>query len=378
MHVDKHLLGGLSVARFLREYWHKKPLLVRAAVPCFDGLLDRDALFGLAAREEVESRLVRFLGGRFELDHGPFSAARLKRLGSRDWTVLVQGVNYFLPSAQALVERFRFIPEARLDDLMVSYAADGGSVGAHFDSYDVFLLQGMGYRRWAISAQDDMALVEDAPLRILKRFRAETSWVLGPGDMLYLPPRYAHHGVAQGPCMTLSIGFRAPTAQELATGYLDFLRDTVDLYGIYSDPDLTPGLAAGRIPNAMLKYLEATLERLPRGKAAQVEFLGRYLTEPKPHVTFDPPVRPWGFVAFMRRIQKHGVALDPRSRMHYAGRTFFLNGEASVPDQGLAPLLRRLADERRIAGGVTIHPAVAEWLHAAYLCGFIHVQKPSR
>jgi 50S ribosomal protein L16 3-hydroxylase len=371
MNVDRHLLGGLSAARFLREYWHKQPLLVRGAVPDFDGLLDRDALFALAADEGVESRLVRLKGGSYELDHGPFPASRLARMGRRDWTVLVQGVNHCLPRAQALVERFRFIPEARLDDLMVSYAADGGSVGPHFDSYDVFLLQGMGRRRWEVSTQTDMALVPEAPLRILSDFRAEQSWVLEPGDMLYLPPRCAHHGVALGPCTTLSIGFRAPSAQDLATAWLDYLRDTVDLDGMYADPDLAAGDAPGRIPEAMARFLDATLERLPRDVATRIDFLGRYLSEPKPHVMFDPPHRPLGVVAFLRRVREQGAVLDARSRMLYRGRSFFLNGEAIPPMPGAARLLKLLADTRRIPPGENLPESLADWLCEAYRNGYL-------
>jgi len=229
------LLGGLSPTRFLREIWHKRPLLIRNAIPGFAGLLSPAEMRQLACRDDVESRLIRGSGSDWQLDHGPFRKSDFRRLPETEWTLLVQSLNQFLPEADALLARFNFIPHARLDDLMASYAVPGGSVGPHFDSYDVFLLQGQGHRRWQISTQTDLALIDDAPLKILRRFKAEDEWVLGPGDMLYLPPHVAHYGVAVDACMTYSIGFRAPAAEELAHGFLMHLQDTLALEGRYAD-----------------------------------------------------------------------------------------------------------------------------------------------
>ena len=200
--MDKTLLGGLSPRIFLRDYWQKKPLLIRAAVPGFNGLLERDELFALARDEDVESRFIAHDASGWQFERGPLPGSLLKRPKSKPWTVLVQGLNLLLPEADALMRRFSFIPYARLDDLMVSYATNGGGVGPHFDSYDVFLLQGTGRRRWQISAQKDLSLLDGAPLRILRNFVPEQEWVLEPGDMLYLPPHYAHDGVAEGECTT--------------------------------------------------------------------------------------------------------------------------------------------------------------------------------
>ena len=200
----------------------------------------------LACREDVESRLIRGSGTHWQLDHGPFRKSDFKRLPKTEWTLLVQSLNHFLPEADALLAHFDFIPHARLDDLMVSYAVPGGSVGPHFDSYDVFLLQGQGHRRWQIGTQTDLALLDDAPLKILRHFDAEDEWVLGPGDMLYLPPHVAHYGVAEDDCMTYSIGFRAPTTEELAQGFLMHLQDTLKLEGRYADPDLAPAGSSRR------------------------------------------------------------------------------------------------------------------------------------
>ncbi|MEO5700409.1 MAG: cupin domain-containing protein, partial [Casimicrobiaceae bacterium] len=190
------LLGGISAAAFLRRHWQKAAHLARAAIPGFAGVLDRDALFALAARDDVESRLVQRTGARWSLAHGPFAVRTLRALPARNWTLLVQGVNLHVPAADALLRRFRFVPYARLDDLMVSYAAPGGGVGPHVDAYDVFLLQGFGRRRWRYGRQDDQAFRPGLPLRVLRRFKPTEDAILAPGDMLYLPPAYAHDGVA--------------------------------------------------------------------------------------------------------------------------------------------------------------------------------------
>ena len=189
-------LGKFAPRRFLRQHWQKKPLLVRAALSDFNGVLTPVQLLKLACREDARSRIVIRRARRYDAYEGPFQRSFLRRLPARGWSVLVHEVDHFLPAARALLERFSFVPYARLDDLMVSYAVPGGGVGPHCDSYDVFLLQGRGRRRWRISHQHDTALVAKAPLKLLRHFRPQQEWVLEPGDMLYLPPGWAHEGVA--------------------------------------------------------------------------------------------------------------------------------------------------------------------------------------
>src|ERR1700694_1357161 len=240
------LLGGLSAAAFLRKYWQKKPLLVRQAVVGFRGLLSRSELFALAGRDDVESRLVRHARRRWAPAQGPVRPAGRKNPPPRDWTLLVQGVNLHVAAADALLRRFAFIPYARLDDVMVSYAAPGGGVGPHVDCYDVFLLQGEGRRRWQLSCQlscqmslqRHLTVDPTLPVKILARFRPDAEYTLDAGDMLYLPPGYGHDGVAMAACTTYSIGFRAPSAQDLGTAFLDWLRDSIALEGRYVDPSL--------------------------------------------------------------------------------------------------------------------------------------------
>jgi 50S ribosomal protein L16 3-hydroxylase len=365
------LLGGLSPARFLREVWHKKPLLIRNAIPGFTGLLSPVEMQTLARRDEVESRLIRGSGVDWQLDHGPFRAADFKRLPKTDWTLLVQSVNHFLPDADALLKRFDFIPHARLDDLMVSYAVPGGSVGPHFDSYDVFLLQGQGHRRWQISSQRDLSLLPDAPLKILRRFKPETEWTLGPGDMLYLPPHVAHHGVAEDACLTYSIGFRAPTAEELAHAFLMHLQDTVSLDGRYADPDLRLQRHPGEIGRAMLDQIEAMIARVKWTRRDIAEFAGRYLSEPKPNVFFDPPDAPHTLAVFRRAAQQQGVVLDPRSRLLFSGTRFYINGEVIEADPAGVSALKQLADSRGLPA--PLPATLVELFHDWYTAGWLEL-----
>jgi 50S ribosomal protein L16 3-hydroxylase len=368
----KTLLGGLSPARFLRDYWHKRPLLVRNAVPGFTGWLSLAGMQHLALRDDVESRLIQGSGTHWQLDHGPFAPRDFKRLPKADWTLLVQSLNHVLPEADALLARFDFIPHARLDDLMVSYAVPGGSVGPHFDSYDVFLLQGAGHRRWQISTQTDLAILDDAPLKILRRFQAEDEWLLGPGDMLYLPPQVAHYGVAEDACTTYSIGFRAPTAEEMAHAFLMHLQDTVSLEGRYADPDLRLQTHPGEISRAMLKQIAAMIARVKWNPNDIAEFTGRYLSEPKPNVFFDAPDAPLSAAAFFKRTNKTGVALHPKSRLLFVGDRFFINGEALTPAANAIAALQQLADRRRLAAPLPV--ALRECFYEWYAAGWLEVE----
>jgi len=345
---QSHPLGGQSAAAFLARYWHKEALLVRGAFPALGDVVDRDALFALAAREDVQSRLVHRARGRYTLDEGPFRMRDLQRLPPRDWTLLVQGVNLHVDAADGLLRRFAFVPYARLDDLMVSYAVPGGGVGPHFDSYDVFLLQALGRRCWRYGRQDDLRLRRGVPLRILRRFAPQHEATLARGDMLYLPPEFAHDGIALDECMTYSIGFRAPVDQELAEAFLDYLRDTVVLPGRYADPDLAAARAPGRIDARMRRHAAGVLARIAWDRRAIERFLGRYLTEPKPEVTFTPQ-RPQPAAAFARRLARDGVRLDRRTQLLYDDARYYINGEdAPMPDTG-GELLQRLADRRSLS-----------------------------
>lgn len=366
----QRLLGGMKPDRFLAEYWQRKPLLVRQALPGFGNWLDRDGLCRLAGLEDAESRLVQHKRGAWHLRHGPFEAEDLEALPAKGWSLLVSGVNHLLKEGDALLNAFDFVPRARLDDLMVSFAPKGGGVGPHFDSYDVFLIQGMGKRRWEISDQSDLALVPGAPLRILRNFEPTQWWELEPGDMLYLPPRFAHNGVALGDCMTWSVGFRSPTAQEVVNQFLNYLQDHLQVEGIYADPGLKRPRHPGEIPSRLLDWTEETISKTPWDKRAITDFLGLYLSEPKAHVFFDPPSRPLTLRRFSTATMKNGVRLDSRSQLLFRGRQFFINGERLDADAPLAAPLRELANRRQLPP-VAMHNKLLQVLYEWYLSGFV-------
>lgn len=346
---DRALLGGQTASRFLRRYWQKTAHLVRGAVPGFDGMFDRASLMALAARDDVESRLVVNERGRYALVHGPFRHADFKALPARGWTLLVQGLNLHSNEADALLRRFSFLPFARLDDLMASYAVPGGGVGPHFDSYDVFLLQGFGRRRWRYGRQRDRSLLPDLPVKILRTFTPEEDHVLAPGDMLYLPPHYAHDGVALEACTTYSIGFRAASGQELASAFLDFLSDTITVDGRYADPDLVPTSEPARIGRRMQRRTADMLKGIRWDDATVARFLGGYLSEPKTSIVFDPPRPSLSRAAFVKRIRAKGLVLDRRTQLLYDEQRLYVNGaEVSLRERD-AQSLRDLANARRLS-----------------------------
>jgi 50S ribosomal protein L16 3-hydroxylase len=370
--MTKRRVGKWTAAQFLRRYWQKKPLLARAALREHARVVQRSELFELASRDDLESRLVRREGRRWRVQHGPFRRRELERLPRAAWTLLVQGVNHAVPAAQALLDTFSFIPYARLDDLMVSYAPPGGGVGPHFDQYDVFLLQGEGRRRWQVSRQRDLELVADAPLKILRRFRPAQTWTLEEGDFLYLPPRVAHDGTAVGgDCITYSIGFRAPAAQELATGFLDYLQENLRLAGIYEDPGLKPARRPARLDDAMVRKAREFIRKIGWSGVDVATFLGRHLTEPKSHVVFQRPARPLSQAAFAARIERRGARLALPSRMLFRDGTVFLNGEACALKAGAARLLSGLADRRALEPRAHPDRESAKLLYQWYRAGYV-------
>lgn len=363
-------LGGLTAQQFLSEYWQKKPSLIRQAFPDFADLLMPDELAGLACEEDAQSRLVLQQRGQWKLETGPFAESRFAKLPKKDWTLLVQGVNHFVPEAADLLQQFSFIPTARLDDLMVSYAPDGGGVGPHFDSYDVFLLQGQGKRLWRISDQADRALVKDAPLKILQHFETQQEWLLEAGDMLYLPPQYAHWGIAVGECMTYSIGFRAPAAQELATQFLGYLQENISLDGMYADPDLQLQAHPAQISTQMVSKVGAMLQAITWQNQDVARFLGQCLTEPKPHIVFAPP-RQLSFDKFCARLEHDGVCLALTSQMLFYGDTVFINGECVQAESATQALLQQLASARFLPPIEAPSDELARLLYQWHQAGYV-------
>jgi len=366
------LLGGLSPERFMRRHWQKKPLLIRQAWPGVQPPVSRAGLFDLAGADGVESRLVTQFDGHWKLKHGPLTRRQLPPVNKPGWTLLVQGLDLHLDAAHAMLAPFRFVPEARLDDLMLSYASDGGGVGPHLDSYDVFLLQVQGKRRWRVGPVADRSLVPGMPVRLLANFQPTDEWLLEPGDMLYVPPLWGHDGVAEGECMTASVGFRAATASALAQELLHQLADDIEppepgaREPIYRDPGAPATATPGRLPASLRDFARGALERALADAQALDRALGVLMTEPKPQVWFDDGTPLTGAA---------GVVLDRRSRMAYDDRHVFINGEAFVAAGRDATLMRQLADQRRLPLAALLRLSVgaralvddwadAGWLHA--------------
>ncbi|KGG83816.1 MULTISPECIES: cupin domain-containing protein [Comamonadaceae] len=338
------LLGGLTASQFMRRHWHKKPLLVRQAIPGFKAPISRARLLAMAGEEGVESRLIQQQGGdSWKLSHGPLSRRSLPALTKPGWSVLVQGVDMHDAQAHALLQQFRFVPEARLDDLMISFATDQGGVGPHFDSYDVFLLQAHGKRRWRIGRQKDLSLQPDKPLKILSNFEPEEEFVLEPGDMLYLPPKWAHDGVAEGECMTYSIGFRSPDRSELGRELLLRMSDEPgepENPVIYKDPKQEAVSNPALIPEGMYDFAREALKKAMAEPLALERALGEYLTDPKANVWFEHGDENGMF---------ESVVLDRRTRMMYDPKHIFINGESYLAGGRDATLMRKLADTRALS-----------------------------
>ncbi|MFC6143153.1 ribosomal protein uL16 3-hydroxylase [Paraburkholderia silvatlantica] len=377
--VATPLLGGLTPAQFMRKYWQKKPLLIRQAIPDIEAPLSREALFALADNDDVESRLITHFRRRWALEHGPFSPDELPTPKTRQWTLLVQGADLHDDRARALLERFRFAPDARLDDLMISYASDGGGVGPHFDSYDVFLLQVHGKRRWRIGAQRDLSLQEGLPLKILANFQPEEEWVLEPGDMLYLPPHIAHDGIAEGECMTCSIGFRSPSTNELTSQFLYWLAERgvsngSDKPTLYRDPDQPAVAHPAQLPPALVERVGGVLAKVRWSDADVSSFVGSWLSEPKANVVFDAPVKPLDEARFVAQAAKNGITLDRRTILLYDSRSYYLNGEQYLLKEA-RKWLPALADRRSLDGKrfVTLShdSCVTALLHEWYRAGWI-------
>jgi 50S ribosomal protein L16 3-hydroxylase len=366
------LLGGLSASAFMRRHWQKEPLLIRAA--CADALagFDRRQLFALAARDDVESRLVVRSGERWSVRPGPLPRRSLPALASAGWTLLVQGVDLHDERAHRLLARFRFVADARLDDVMVSFASDGGGVGPHVDSYDVFLLQLAGRRRWQVGRADARRLRDDVPLKMLADFAPRHDWTLDPGDILYLPPGWGHEGTAVGECLTASIGFRAPLAGALAADVvLRLAEDAADeaqeakssAASRYRDRGERATDRPARIPPPLRRFADDAVERLLADRTARARALGEALSEPKPGTWFErreAPKRPTAIV------------LDRRTRMLYDDHHVFINGDSFRAAGSDAKLVRRLADRRGLDAGSVARLSdeagalLAEWLCAGW------------
>jgi 50S ribosomal protein L16 3-hydroxylase len=370
------MLGGLTPAEFLGDFWQQKPLLIRGAFPDFECPLTPDELAGLACEEGVEARLVEEHGktGPWQVSHGPFDERTFARLPEGDWTLLVQAVDHYVPEVAELLAAFDFLPRWRLDDIMISYAPPGGSVGPHVDQYDVFLLQGLGRRRWQLGGKvsDDAPLIAGIDLRILERFEVEhdDDWVLEPGDMLYLPPGWAHHGVSQSDdCLTLSVGFRAPSADEAITSFADFLGEQLPASKRYADAGMAPPRDPAELDDAAVERMRRLILDTLDDPARLAQWFGRVMTQPKyadQLVANETPTDPAALVAALQEGEE--LVRTPGSRFAWhalgGGRaTLFADGDGAECAQ---PLARRIASEAALDAELLAHEG-AEVLLAALL-----------
>ncbi len=369
------LLGNLSVADFLHHHWQKSPLFVPQAFPDFKNFLNRQELFELACSDEVISRLVICEKGQWRVEQGPFKLQRLKKLPPTGWSLLVQNLNHLLPEAADLFYQFNFLPYARLDDLMVSYAPEGGGVGPHFDSYDVFLIQGEGKKHWQINQKADDRILPNSALRIIADFPPEQAWETQPGDLLYLPPKYAHWGRNLTAGMTYSVGFRAPTHQEFLNEFLGFLQEKLCVEGIYQDPDLTFSTQPAQINSQMCQQVREVLRRHIHWEDAWIgEFLAGYLSLPKRHVMFEPDPDA-NLPEFSVMVREGGVVLDLKSQMLFYEQQFFLNGDLIAAPEAWIPWLQQLANTRGLPAATYPEDFLA-WLYAQHSLGFLWAGYP--
>lgn len=346
------VLGGMTTEQFLLEYWQKKPLLIRQAFPDFENPLSPDELAGLSLEEEIESRIVLEHGEQpWELRRGPFAEEDYKTLPERDWTLLVQAVDQFVPDVGELLRAFDFLPSWRLDDVMVSYATPGGSVGPHYDNYDVFLLQGHGRRRWKVGqfCSTDTQMLDHPDLRILAAFEQRDEWVLEPGDMLYLPPGLAHYGIAEDECMTYSIGFRAPAHQDILAHFTDFLGQYLSDQDRYSDAGMEPPVNPAAIDDATVERLRETILGLVDDRAAMAVWFGRFMTEPKyPELVQQQPIETGELLEAVQ--DGHALVRNPSSRLAYrlessGDLVLFASGEHCLLPASLLPLAQLICNE---------------------------------
>ena len=367
-------LENFDKETFLRDYWQQKPLLIKNPWREWINPLEPDELAGLACEDGIEARLIAQQRSKWLLEHGPLPEQRFAKLPKKNWTLLVQAVDHYIPEVADLLDAFRFIPDWRIDDVMVSYAADGGGVGAHFDQYDVFLIQGLGKRLWQVGAVCDHTtpLLPHDELRLLQDFSAEQEWLLEPGDILYLPPRYAHNGVAVGTdCMTYSIGFRAPARSELLAHFCDDILSNLNDDDRFTDTQRALSQHAGEIAAADLDRLHRmATEKLLDADRFQ-HWFGRHSTTPKYPDHVSPPQRPITAKQLQTQLSAGSLLLrNPASRMAFVrnahGITLFADGEAFVGDKEIIAFVEQLCAQMSISADTDMlkSPAVLQLLFA--------------
>ena len=377
LNPKNHILGKISNDVFLKKYWQKKPLLIRGAIKNFKSLITEKDLFKIAQNETAISRLIEYKHGIWQVKYGPFKKSDLPKKTNTSWTMLVQNINHHVPFAESFLNLFKFIPYARLDDLMVSFATKKGSVGPHYDSYDVFLFQAHGEREWKISDQKKFSLDKKSAIKIITNFKTKNSWVLKPGDMLYLPPNVGHWGISQSDdCLTYSIGFRAPGTFEIQSKFLDFIQDNLitNQNDLYKDPNLNLQKNPAEINLNMIKKIQQIVNQLRWNAKSINTFIGQLLTEPIEGAVFEAS-KPITLEIFKKDLIRKPLKLNPKTRMLFIKNNFYINGELIETDKRSLVHLKQLANDREISAKSTLNKkdlnALGIVLLPLYLSGFI-------
>lgn len=344
------LLQHLDPDNFLSEYWQKKPLLIRQAIPDFIPPISADELAGLALEEDVESRLILEQAETpWELRNGPFTEETFSTLPESHWTLLVQAVDHWVPKVHELLEYFRFLPSWRLEDIMISYATNGGNVGPHYDQFDVFLIQAEGKRRWQIGSvyNDQAPMVKNTPLHILSEFDVLENYVLESGDMLYLPPGIGHHGVAQGECMTISVGFRAPSHRDILMQFTDFVADQLSESLRYSDPDQKQVQNSGEINQEAVDRVQRILKSYVEDRDLIAQWFGQAMTEPKYPQTAEEEIEDWTSLVSLYGNSSLSLSEGSRIAYHASKALIFTDGSSQqCMDDELLNLVKSLCDKK--------------------------------
>jgi len=358
--TTQSIFGDISVETFLEDYWQKKPLLIKNAFPEAESWISADELAGLSLEENIESRIVQELeGSQWSLRTGPFSESELQAMPDNKWTLLIQAIDHYLPEFSQLMDAFNFIPNWRIDDVMVSYATDGGSVGPHYDHYDVFLIQGSGQRHWQVGqlCDDETSLLPDLPVRILSDFKEAQSWVVNPGDMLYLPPAMAHNGVAVGECMTISVGFRAPSHKEIMSHFADFMLDKYHDDQRLNDPELSQQASTGWLAPTAIQKIQRVLQAASEDTDAIRQWFAQYQSKPKyEEVNLQADVDISGGDVMNYVNQGSDFYRDESSRFLYVGsetlpEALYINGESIAFPASASELCRIVCDNRVLLSG---------------------------
>tara|TARA_A100000164_G_scaffold380351_1_gene427475 strand:+ start:639 stop:1763 length:1125 start_codon:yes stop_codon:yes gene_type:complete len=338
----QNILGNITFEEFFQKFWGKKPLLIQNAIINEKNILNKKEILNLAKKEDVETRVIENKKNKYKLNNGPFrKVVPLKK----NWTILINGANLHNEKVNQFLNKFRFIPDNYLDDLMISYACDRGGVGPHFDSYNVFLFQAFGTKIWQISNQKNLSLLPNQDLKILKEFFPSEEFNLKCGDMLYLPPKIAHNGISNGESITYSIGFKSPEWSEILESFSEFLFEKLNHKEVYSLQELKKTNFPSKIDDDLIKKIKNKINTELKNININV-FLGEYFSEPKLSVFFSKPQNKLTKIEFKKNIKKLGFKLNKKTKMLYIKNYVFINGETILMPSKSKKLFINLANQR--------------------------------